>query len=66
MDDPEFIQALAVLIAFLCGLVAGWAMWRLPKLNYTVKQTTDPDCKHCRGTGYDASGYACTCVEEKE
>lgn len=29
-----------------------------------VKQITDPDCKHCKGTGYDASGYQCTCVKE--
>ncbi len=28
------------------------------------KQTTNPECKHCRGTGYDASGYPCTCVRE--
>lgn len=28
------------------------------------KQTTDPDCRHCRGLGYDASGYTCTCVKE--
>lgn len=21
-----------------------------------------PECKHCYGTGYDASGYACTCI----
>lgn len=28
------------------------------------KQTVDPDCKHCRGMGYDASGYTCTCVKE--
>lgn len=30
-----------------------------------VKQVADTDCKHCRGTGYDASGYQCTCVKEK-
>lgn len=22
-------------------------------------------CPHCRGTGYDASGYPCTCVPTK-
>lgn len=64
--NTDFAQALAVLIAFLCGLVAGWAMWRLPKLNYTVKQTADPLCTYCKGIGYDASGYACTCVKEKK
>lgn len=21
-----------------------------------------PECKHCYGTGYDASGYPCTCA----
>ncbi len=21
-----------------------------------------PSCRHCYGTGYDASGYPCTCV----
>jgi len=31
-----------------------------------AKQTTDPNCPHCRGLGYDASGYACTCVKEKK
>ena len=31
-----------------------------------VKQTTDPNCPHCLGLGYDASGYACTCVKEKK
>ncbi len=30
-----------------------------------VKQTIDPDCKYCRGMGYDSSGYQCTCVKEK-
>ena len=26
----------------------------------------DEQCPHCKGLGYDASGYACTCVKEKE
>jgi len=40
--------------------------WLTTLLRYIAppKQTTDPDCKHCRGTGYDASGYQCTCVKE--
>lgn len=33
--------------------------WFLP-----VKQTADPNCPHCRGLGYDASGHTCTCVKE--
>jgi hypothetical protein len=23
-------------------------------------------CPHCRGLGYDASGYTCTCLMEKK
>jgi hypothetical protein len=23
-------------------------------------------CPHCRGLGYDASGYTCTCLREKK
>ena len=34
--------------------------WLMP-----VKQTADPNCPHCRGLGYDASGYTCTCVRGK-
>lgn len=26
----------------------------------------EPVCKHCYGTGYDASGYTCTCVKPAE
>ena len=26
----------------------------------------DTNCLHCRGMGYDASGYTCTCVMEKK
>jgi hypothetical protein len=26
----------------------------------------DPLCTYCKGLGYDASGYACTCVKEKK
>ena len=26
----------------------------------------NPDCPYCRGLGYDASGYTCTCVGEKK
>jgi len=33
--------------------------WFMP-----VKQTADPHCTYCKGTGYDASGYTCTCVKE--
>jgi hypothetical protein len=25
-----------------------------------------PTCRHCYGTGYDASGYTCTCVTAAE
>ena len=28
--------------------------------------TVDTTCPHCRGMGYDASGYTCTCVEENK
>jgi hypothetical protein len=35
--------------------------WFMP-----VEQTADPLCTYCKGLGYDASGYACTCVKEKE
>ncbi len=40
--------------------------WLTALLRYIAppKQTVDPDCKHCRGTSYDASGYTCTCVKE--
>lgn len=31
-----------------------------------VKQTTYPNCPHCRGLGYDASGLLCACVKEKK
>jgi hypothetical protein len=24
----------------------------------------EPECKHCHGLGYDASGFLCTCVKE--
>jgi hypothetical protein len=34
------------------------------KLLLPPKQTVDPNCPHCRGIGYDASGYACTCIKE--
>lgn len=40
--------------------------WFTPAKFTPVKQTTDPNCPHCRGLGYDASGYACTCVKEKK
>ena len=26
---------------------------------------SNPNCKHCLGIGFDASGYQCTCVGEK-
>jgi tRNA(Ile2) C34 agmatinyltransferase TiaS len=26
----------------------------------------EPACPHCRGLGYDASGYTCTCVTAAE
>ena len=30
-----------------------------------LNQTTYQNCKHCYGiVGYDASGYACTCIKE--
>lgn len=29
-------------------------------------ETTDPNCPHCRGLGYDASGYSCTCIGDKK
>ena len=28
------------------------------------QQLVDTNCPHCRGMGYDASGYACTCVRD--
>ena len=34
--------------------------WPLPETG------ADPDCPHCRGLGYDASGYTCTCIGEKK
>ena len=26
----------------------------------------NPDCPYCRGLGYDASGYTCTCIGEQK
>ena len=52
-----------------------WAVWKGKAI--AIRQTTkadiepvpgerNPDCPHCRGMGYDASGYTCTCVEERK
>ena len=27
------------------------------------KYKPEPDCNHCHGLGYDASGFLCTCVK---
>ena len=32
----------------------------------TPENLADENCPHCRGMGYDASGYTCTCVMEKK
>ena len=29
-----------------------------------IEQPEQAHCPHCRGLGYDASGYACTCVRD--
>lgn len=42
-------------------MIAAILRWLKP-----VKQTTDPNCPHCRGLGYDASGYPCTCIGDKK
>ena len=27
---------------------------------------TDEECPHCKGLGYDSSGWTCTCLREKK
>jgi hypothetical protein len=27
---------------------------------------TDEHCPHCRGLGYDSSGFTCSCLREKK
>ena len=44
----------------LTALILRWIFTKPPE------QTADPLCTYCKGLGYDASGYACTCVKEKE
>ena len=44
-----------------------WINKLIDKLfDWVVRETfADTTCPHCRGMGYDASGYTCTCVEKK-
>ena len=39
------------------------ARWALRK---ALETPAEPWCSHCRGLGYDASGYTCTCIGEKK
>lgn len=32
----------------------------------TPAMLADTTCPYCRGLGYDASGYTCTCLREKK
>ena len=32
----------------------------------TPVNSADENCPHCRGMGYDASGYTCTCIGKKK
>lgn len=43
-----------------------WLNKILDKLFDWLPPTTDTNCPYCRGLGYDASGYTCTCSGEKK
>ena len=44
----------------LTALILRWLFTKPPE------QLASPDCRHCRGLGYDASGYPCTCIGDKK
>jgi hypothetical protein len=44
----------------LTALILRWLFTKPPE------QLADPHCTYCKGLGYDASGYTCTCVKEKK
>lgn len=48
------------LVGFLIALLIRWSIAYLPG----PKQINNPNCKHCYGIGYDASGLSCTCTKE--
>jgi hypothetical protein len=44
-----------------------WLDKLLDKLfDWLPPTTVDTNCPYCRGLGYDASGYTCTCLMEKK
>lgn len=49
-----------IVLAWLHGAFVGWAMRGEPD-----PKPADPNCPHCRGLGFDASGYSCHCTEPK-
>ncbi len=44
----------------LTAMILRWLFTKPPE------QLADPHCTYCKGLGYDASGYTCTCVKEKK